>query len=154
MGRLWVVPYSLLYIFFNAILYLSIFCKSYNEKKLLIDWLIYHLGHRLPSLACCLSSPSVMWKHLQGLYFTGNGVSLKTPFRGRFIGQRSSELLPLLFSCGPFRVSSCGWMLVGIGFFWFPDDPREQAYSWSVFIDGTRSTVYFQWLQPCMGWFV
>ena len=55
-----------------------------------------------------LSSPSFMWKHVYKVsYFSlvllCDVVTLK---KGRFMSQRSSDLLPLLFPFGPFRVRS------------------------------------------------
>ena len=60
-------------------------------------YLVSPQGERLPCLVCCLSSLSLMWKHVYKVsYFfpayTGDGVTLKNTLKG------SSELL---FSFGP-----------------------------------------------------
>ena len=70
-----------------------------------------------PTLHAVLSSPSLMWKHAYNFsyfsfVFTGDGVTLKNTLRGRFIGQRSCKLLPLLFYFGPFRMSSLHYIFV------------------------------------------
>ena len=63
---------------------------------------INHLRGRLPCLACCLSSQSLMWKNVHkvlyfSLVFTDDGVALKTPLGEDLSASKAPSFYPFLF---------------------------------------------------------